>query len=100
MPATGSPVVLTATFFSVPPAAVTVIPGDGFAPLAPFPGVIVTTGPAGDGFADAEAGPPAVAAAPLAPAFSMMVVLLPVQAVTAATSAPAATAETTRIALM
>jgi hypothetical protein len=86
------------TLCSVPPAAVTVIPFDGSAPRAPFPGVIVTTGPAGDGFAVAEAWPPA--ADPLAPAFSMMVVLLPVQAVTAATSAPAATAETTRIALM
>jgi hypothetical protein len=90
--------VATLTLCSVPPAAVTVIPFDGLAPLAPFPGVIVTTGPAGDGFAVAEAWP--LAAAPLAPAFSMMVVLLPVQAVAAATSAPAATAETTRIALM
>jgi hypothetical protein len=62
--------------------------------------VIVTAGPAGDGLAEAEAWPPAAAADPLAPALSMMVVLPPVQAVTAATSAPAANAETTRIALM
>ena len=98
VPVTGSPAVVTLTPCSVPPAAVTVIPFDGSAPRVPFPGVIVTTGPAGDGFAAAEAWP--LAAAPLAPDFSMMVVLLPVQAVTAATSAPAAIAETTRIALM
>jgi hypothetical protein len=34
---------------------VTVIPFDGSAPLAPLPGAIVTTGPAGVGFADAFA---------------------------------------------
>jgi hypothetical protein len=103
VPATGSPPVRTATFFSVPPAAVTVIPFDGSAPCAPSPGVIVTAGPAGDGFAAAEAEWPAAfptgAAAPPAPVF-WIVVVLPVQAVTAATSAPAAIAETTRIALM
>jgi hypothetical protein len=99
-------VVLTATFFSVPPAAVTVIPGDGFAPLAPFPGVIVTTGPAGDGRAEAEEGadlgtrfaddavpPPAAAAGTVVPD--------PVQAATvSASAAPAVTAENARIALM
>jgi hypothetical protein len=104
VPVTGSPLVLTATFFSVPPAAVTVIPLDGSAPLAPLPGVIVTTGPAGDGFAGAAAewagALPAGPAAPLAPVFPMTVAVLPVQAVTAATSSPAATAETTWIALM
>jgi hypothetical protein len=61
--------------------------------------VIVTAGPAGDGFAEAEAAFPLEAAAPPAPVF-WMVVVLPVQAVTTATSAPAAKAETTRIALM
>jgi hypothetical protein len=104
VPVTGSPLVRTATLFSVPPAAVTVIPFDGSAPVAAFPGVIVTTGPAGEGFAEAEAECPAALPAdcadPLAPVFSTMVVVLPVQAVTVATSAPAATAETTRIALM
>jgi hypothetical protein len=79
---------------------VTVIPFDGSTPRAPFPGVIVTTGPA-EGFAEAEAEWPFPdAAAPLAPAFWITVVVLPVQAVTTATSAPAATAETTLIALM
>jgi hypothetical protein len=100
VPATWSPAVVTSTLFSVPRAAVTVIPFDGSAALAPFPGVIVTAGPAGDGLAEAEAWPPAAAADPLAPACPMMVVVLPVQAASAATSAPAATAETTRIALM
>ena len=93
---------VTATLFSVPPAAVTVIPFDGSAPLAPFPGVIVTTGPAGDGFAEA----PAAARPPTrGPArrrlLDAVVVPLPVQAATAAASAaPAARAETARIALM
>jgi hypothetical protein len=77
---------------------VTVIPFDGSAPCAPSPGVIVTVGPAGDGFA-AAAFPPG-AAAPPAPVCWIVVVVLPVQAVTAATSVPAAKAETTRIALM
>ncbi|HEY0804574.1 MAG TPA: hypothetical protein VGD84_05900 [Pseudonocardiaceae bacterium] len=89
---------LTPTLRSVPPAAVTVIPFDGSAAFAPFPGVIRTTGPAGDGLADAAAWVAAAfpaAADPLAPACPMMVVVLPVQAATAATSAPAATAETT-----
>jgi hypothetical protein len=70
--------------------------------------VIVTTGPAGDGWvAGGDVGRREEAewllpdaAAPLAPALSITVVALPVQAVTAATSAPAATAETTLIALM
>ena len=99
VPVTGSPLVRTATLLSVPPAAVTVIPFDGSAPAAPLPGVIVTTGPAGDGLAGADVFP-AGCAAPLAPVFPKTVVVLPVQAVTAATSAAAATAETTRIALM
>jgi hypothetical protein len=77
---------------------VTLIPFDGSTPCAPFPGVIVTTGAAGDGFEAEWLFPDA--AAPLAPAFWITVVVLPVQAVTAATSAPAATAETTLIALM
>ncbi len=55
VPVTGSPAVLTVTLRSVPPAAVTVIPFDGSAFAAPFPGVIVTTGPAGDGLPDADA---------------------------------------------
>jgi hypothetical protein len=65
--------------------------------------VIVTAGPAGDGVAGAEAAPapfPADAAEPLAPGFSLLVVALPVHAASAATSAPAARAETTLIALM
>jgi hypothetical protein len=99
VPVTGAPAVLTPTLFSVPPAAVTVMPFEGSAALAPFPGVIRTTGPAGDGLADAAAwlaaAFPACAADPLAPACPMMVVVLPVQAATAATSAPAATADTT-----
>ena len=45
-PDTGSPEVLTLTWVSVPPAAVAVIPADGSASLAPFPGVIVTRGAA------------------------------------------------------
>jgi hypothetical protein len=76
---------------------------DGSAPLVPLPGVIVTTGPAGDGLAEADAGPAdaeAGWAVPLGPDFSMMVVVLPVQAVSTSANAPAATAETTRIALM
>jgi len=101
VPVTGSPLVLTATFFSVPPAAVTVIPVDGSAPPAPFPGVIVTTGPAGDGFAEGEADRPADCAGPLAPDFSMPVVVLPVQAATvSASAAPAVKAENARITLM
>ena len=100
VPVTGSPLVRTATFLSVPPAAVTVIPFDGSAPAAPLPGVIVTTGPAGDGLAAGGRVRPPGCAAPLAPVFPKTVVVLPVQAVTAATSAAAATAETTRIALM
>ncbi len=94
-PATGSPPARTATLFSVPPDAVTVIPLAGSAPPAPLPGVIVTAGPAGDGFAEAEGD-----AAPPVLVFETLAVVLPVQAVTAATSAPAAMAETTRIALM
>ena len=97
---TGSPAVLTATLRSVPPAAVTVIPGDGLAPLAPLPGVIVTTGPAGDGRAEGAADRPA-GPDPPAPVYSMMVVVLPVQAATVSVSAaPAATAESARITLM
>jgi hypothetical protein len=89
--------VLTATFFSVPPAAVTVIPFDGSAPLAPFPGVIVTTGPVGEGEA---ARAPADAVPPFAAACTV-VVPLPVQAVTAAASAAqAARAQNARIALI
>ena len=103
---TGSPAVLTATLRSVPPAAVTVMPGDGLAAAVPFPGVIVTAGPAGDGRAEAEAAAlppapfPADAADPLEPGFSTTVVVLPVQAPSAATSAPAARAETALNALM
>jgi hypothetical protein len=101
VPVTGTPAVVTATLFSVPPAAVTVIPFDGSAPPAPFPGVIVTTGPAGDGFPVGEADRPADCAAPLAPDFSMAVVVLPVQAATVSASvAPAVKAENARIALM
>jgi hypothetical protein len=113
VPGTGSPPERTVTSCSVPPAAVTVIPFAGSAAFAPFPGVMVTAGPVGVGFAVAE-GPvlegtveaewPAALAAPGAvpPAlvFPVLLVLLPVQAVTATTSAPAANAETTRIALM
>jgi hypothetical protein len=80
------------------------MPCDGLAAAAPFPGVIVTAGPAGDGFAEGPAVPPsplpAVAACPLAPEFSLLVVVLPVHAASAATNAPAARAETTLIALM
>jgi hypothetical protein len=64
---------------------------------------MVTAGPAGDGVAAAEAVPPAallVAAAPLALDRCMTVVLLAVQAASTVTSAPAARAETTPIALM
>jgi hypothetical protein len=106
LPVTGSPWVLTSTFPNVPPAVVTVMPFDGSAAAAPFPGVIVTAGPVGDGDAEAEAAAvplasfPADAADPLAPGRSMMVVVLPVHAVSAAASAPAARAETTLIALM
>jgi hypothetical protein len=54
--------------------------------------VIVTTGPAGDGRAEGEADRPA-GPDPPAPVFSMMVVVLPVQAATvSASAAPAATA--------
>jgi hypothetical protein len=95
--------VFTATFFSVPPAAVTVIPFDGSAPLAPFPGVIVTTGPADEGEAVAEA-PPARAPADAVPPFAAactVEVPLPVQAVTAAASAAqAARAQNDLIALI
>jgi hypothetical protein len=106
---------VTPTSFSVPPAAVTVIPRDGSAALVPFSGVIVTTGPDGDGEGDAEAAG-AVAAAPVpapwpaplallpgdcaAAGFPAVLALPPVQAVTAAISPAAATAEITRIALM
>jgi hypothetical protein len=67
--------------------------------------VIVTAGPAGDGVAEAGAPVPpapfpADAAAPLAPGFSAPVVVLLVHAASAATSVPAARAETTLIALM
>jgi hypothetical protein len=66
--------------------------------------VIVTAGPAGDDGAEAAAVPPdavpAAAADPLALDLSVIVVLLPVQAVSATTSVPAARAETTPIALM
>ena len=48
----------TLTFLSVPPDALTVIPFDGSAPRAPLPGVIVTAGPAGVGFADGAAAAP------------------------------------------
>jgi hypothetical protein len=100
--------VRTVTSLSVPPAALTAIPFAGSAAFAPPPGVMVTTGPAGDGVA-AAAGAPAAEwpaalaagdAAPLALVFPVLVTVLPVQAVTAATSAPAAIAETTRIVLM
>ena len=46
LPATGSPEARTATWVSVPPAAVTVMPAAGSASWAPFAGVIVTRGPA------------------------------------------------------
>jgi hypothetical protein len=69
--------------------------------------VIVTAGPAGDCLAEAAADaavPPAPfpvgAAEPLAPGLSLLVVVVPVQAASAATSAPAARAEITLIALM
>jgi hypothetical protein len=69
--------------------------------------VIVTAGPAGDGAADggAEAAVPpapfpADVADPLAPGFPVPLVVLPVHAASAATSAPTARAETTLIALM
>ena len=103
VPVTGAPEVVTATFFSVPRAAVTVIPWDGSVPVAPFPGVIVTTGPVGDGEAAADA-PPAGAPADAVPPFAAactVEVPLPVQAVTAAASAAQAVrAQNVRIALI
>ena len=101
-PVTGSPAVVTATFRSVPPAAVTAMPCAGSAPRALFPGVIVTTGPVGVGFAegDADAAPGAADDA-AATGCTEVVPEDPVQAVTVnASAAPAATAETPRIALM
>ena len=100
---TGSPAVLTLTLRSVPPAAVTVIPFDGSASFEPFPGVIVTTGPAG-GVADGDA-PDALLDEPALDDEPMLAapVVLPelVQAATVtASAAPAATAESVRIALM
>jgi hypothetical protein len=99
--------VATATLRSVPAAVVTVMPGDGSAAAAPLAGVIVTAGPAGDWVAEAAteaAVPPAPfpagAADPLVPGLSLLVVVLPVHAASAATSAPAARAETTLFALM
>jgi hypothetical protein len=81
------------------------MPCDGSAAAAPLAGVIVTAGPAGDGVAGAEAAVPpapfpADAAESLAPGLPLLVVVLPVQAASAVTSAPAARAETTLIALM
>lgn len=108
VPVTGSPAVVTATFCSVPPVAVTVIPCDGSAPAALFPGVIVTTGPAGDGFAngdadaevDADAAPDRAGDAAAA-GCNVAVPGDPVQAVTVnASAAAAATAESGQIALM
>jgi hypothetical protein len=105
VPATGSPLVLTATFSSVPPAAATVIPFAGSARLVPSPGVIVTTGPVRDGLGAADrvplAGALAAAAAP--PPFTARTVAVPppVQAATATTSAAlAAAAQNARIALI
>jgi hypothetical protein len=98
VPVTGSPAVRTATLLSFPLAAVTLIPCDGSAPVAGcpvalFPGVIVTTGPAGDGLTGAEdAARGADEAA--ATCFAKPDPADPVQAVTVrASTAPAATAE-------
>ena len=105
VPVTGSPAVLTLTLRSVPPAAVTVIPFDGSA-FAAFPGVIVTTGPAGEGLTDADAAPDALPDAGAAlddePMLAAPVVLpeLVQAAAVTASAAPAATAESVRIALM
>jgi hypothetical protein len=110
VPATGSPAVLTLTLRSVPPAPVTVIPFDGSA-FAAFPGVIVTTGPAGwvaggevgrRGVPGADALPDAEAGLDAEPMLAAPVVLPElVQAATVTVSAaPAATAESVRIALM
>jgi hypothetical protein len=77
--------------------------------LARFPGVIVTTGPDGDGLGvaggEAERLAFPAGAVVLAPVCWTAVEVLPVQPVTAATSAVAtatgaATVESTRIALM
>ena len=95
---------VTATFPSVPPAAVTVMPCAGSTPRAAFPGAIVTTGPAGDGFAEGDAGAgdaPGRADEVAASCFTAVVPEDPVQAAAVnASTAPAATAESARIALM
>jgi hypothetical protein len=82
-----------------------VIPFDGSAPVAPLAGVMVTAGPVGVGLGVADAGfapaVPVADAAPVLPAWLADVVPLPVQAVTARTSAlAAANADTARIPLM
>ena len=100
---TGSPEVATVTFFSVPPAAVTVMPVDGSADLTPLPGVIVTAGPAGDGFGGRR--PPArwpwrpPSRCRSAPAYFTTVVVL-VQAVSASASAATTRARDAAIARM
>src|SRR6202012_3961567 len=101
---TGSPAVLTLTLRSVPPVAVTVIPFDGSA-FAAFPGVIVTTGPVGEGLTDADAPdalPDAGAALDEEPMLAAPVLLpeLVQAAAVTASATPAATAESVRIALM
>jgi hypothetical protein len=66
-----------------------------------FAGVIVTTGPAGAGFAAGDADEPGRAGDAAAAGCNVVVPEDPVQAVTVnASAAPAATAETARIALM
>jgi hypothetical protein len=96
------------TAFSVPPATVTPMPFAGSVPAALPPGVIVTAGPAGVGFALADAEAPAalpvappLAAALVPPVFATEVAVLAVHAVTAATSAaPVTRTEPSRITLM
>jgi hypothetical protein len=89
LPVTASPEVRTVTWVSVPPAAVTVIPADGSACLAPFAGVIVTRG--------AATPAPDVAPLPAAavwPAALTWVVPCPPPEHPAATSASTVTAAT------
>jgi hypothetical protein len=83
---------------------VTAIPCDGSAPVAPLPGAIVTSGPVGDGLADAlgfALEEPAEAVPLPLPVGLTMVVVLVVQAVSASPSTAAKTApETVLIRLM
>ena len=80
----------TVTFFSVPPDAVTVMPVLGSAALASLPGVIVTAGPAGVGFADGDADAAAVPDGEPPPTYFTTVVVL-VQAASANASTDTAT---------